>query len=142
MTSCSRQEINAISRDEAQGGRLGDNWMQYARHDIEMQRGMISCTFNPRDFTGRLKSAVNTTATAYREDVDQWNDERKAPSTILNLSSLDDPIVVKYMEERRASSIISNDRHSIATAGPPEELARLWNIGLQTSKDTARVTTQ
>jgi hypothetical protein len=39
----------------------------------------------------------------------------------------------------RASSIITNDRHSIAT---PEDLACLWNIGIQTAKDTVRVTMQ
>jgi hypothetical protein len=74
----------------------------------------MSCTFNPRDFTERLASAVNI-ATAYREDVDQRSDERKASRTILNLSSPDDPIITKYMEERKASSIVSNERHLIAT---------------------------
>jgi hypothetical protein len=79
---------------------------------------MIPCTFNPRDFTEWLISAINI-ATAYRKDVDhQWSDERKASRTILNLSSPDDPIVTKYiyMEERKASSIVSNERHSIATS--------------------------
>jgi hypothetical protein len=64
---------------------------------------MILCTFNPRDFTERLVLGVNI-ATAYREDINQWSDERKASRIILNLSSPDDPIVTKYMEERKASS--------------------------------------
>jgi hypothetical protein len=54
-----RRQINAIRRDEAQGGRLGDNWMQSARHDIELQHGMILY-----DFTEQLISAINI-ATAY-----------------------------------------------------------------------------
>jgi hypothetical protein len=44
-------------------------------------RSYVVCTFNPRDFTERLVSAVNI-ATAYREDVDQGSDERKASRTI------------------------------------------------------------
>jgi hypothetical protein len=73
-----RRQVNAIREVEAQGGRLEDNWVQSARHaDIELKHGMIPCTLNPRDFTERLLSAVNI-ATAYREDVDQWSDERKA----------------------------------------------------------------
>jgi hypothetical protein len=97
---------------------------------------MILCTLNPRDFTERLLSAINI-ATAYREDINQWSDEKKASRTILNLSSPDDPIIIKYMEE--LSSIVSNKRYSIAT---PEDLARLWNIGIQTAKETVRVMTQ
>jgi hypothetical protein len=79
-----------------------------------IQQDMISCIFNPRGFSERLISAVKI-ATAYREDVNKWSNET------------------------RASSIISNERHSIAM---PEELeAQLWNIGIQTAKDTVRVTT-
>jgi hypothetical protein len=73
----------------------------------------MSCTFNPRDFTERLVSAINI-ATAYREDVDQKSDGRKASRT-LNLSLPDNPIIIKYTEERKASSIVSNERHLIAT---------------------------
>jgi hypothetical protein len=73
-------------------------------------RRMIPCTFNPRDFTEQLISAI-IIAMENREDVDQWSDERKASRTILSLSSPDDPIVTsKYMEERKASSIASNER--------------------------------
>jgi hypothetical protein len=135
-----RRQVNAIRKEEAQGGRLEDKWVQSARHDIELQHGMIPCTLNPRDLTERLLSAVKI-ATAYREDIDQWSNKRtKASRTILNLSSPDDPIVTKYMEERKASSIVSNERHSIAT---PEDLERfLWNIGIQTAKETVWVTTQ
>jgi hypothetical protein len=88
--------------------------VQSAQPDIELQHGMIPCTLNPRDFTERLLLAVNI-ATVYREDIDQWSDERKA------------------------SSIIFNERHSVAT---PEDLAQSWNIGIQTAKETVRVTTQ
>jgi hypothetical protein len=91
-------QINAIREEEAQGGRLEDNWVQSPRPDIELQYGMIPCTLtNPCDFTERLLSAVNI-ATA-----------RKASRTILNLSSPDDPIVTKYMEEKKASSTVSNE---------------------------------
>jgi hypothetical protein len=82
--------------------------------EIEMQLGQISCVYNSRDFTERLISAVNITTT-YREDIDKQN------------------------EARKLSSIISNDQHSAATL---KDLARLWNIGLQTAKDTVCVTTQ
>jgi hypothetical protein len=58
--------------------------------------------------------AVNI-ATVYHDDINQWHNERKV------------------------SSIISNDPHSKATL---EELAHKWNIGIQTAKDTVRVTTQ
>ena len=47
--------------------------------------------------------------------------------------------VDKAEASRRASSIITNDRHSKVG---PEELARKWNVGLQTAKDTLSVTLQ
>jgi hypothetical protein len=81
---------------------------------IEMQLGQISCVYNPRDLAESLISAVSIAMT-YRKDIDKQN------------------------EARKLSSIISNDRHSAAT---PKDLARLWNISLQTAKDTVRVTTQ
>jgi hypothetical protein len=128
-----RRQVNAIREEEAQGGRLEDNWVQSARHDIELQHGMIPCTLNPGiSLSGSYRPA-------YCGDIDQWSDKRKASRTILNLSSPDDPIITKYMEERKASSIVSNERHSIAT---PEYLAQLWNIGIQPAKETVRVTTQ
>jgi hypothetical protein len=82
--------------------------------EIERQLGDISQVYNEREFCNRLISAVNI-ATPYRDDIDQ----REA--------------------ERRACSIISNDRHSKVS---PEELARKWNIGIRTAKDTLKVTTQ
>ena len=82
--------------------------------EVENELGKISPVYDPRSFCDRLISAVNI-ATTYREDIDKWN------------------------EDQKVSSIISNERHSKAT---PEELARKWNIGLQTAKDTMRVTTQ
>jgi hypothetical protein len=103
-----RRQVNTIREEEAQGGRLEDNWVQSARHDIELQHGMVPCTLNPRDFTEERLLLASNIAMAYREDIDQWNDERKASRTILNLSSPDNPIVTKYMEERKASSIVSS----------------------------------
>ena len=74
----------------------------------------ISSTFDERTFCKRLIGKVNITST-YREDVDGWT------------------------ENRRASRIDSNDRHSQIG---PEELARKWNFGIQTAKDNLDVTTQ
>jgi hypothetical protein len=71
--------------------------------------------YDPRDFSERLVASINIT-TAYCADIDKWN-----------------------AEKRRVSSIITNDRHSAAT---PEDLAQLWNVSLQTAKDTVCVTTQ
>ena len=73
-----------------------------------------SHVYNMKDFCDHLIAAVNI-ATTYHDDIDQWN------------------------EERKVSSIISNERHSKAT---PEELASKWNIGLHTAKDTIHVMTQ
>jgi hypothetical protein len=79
-----------------------------------MQLGQISRVSNPRDLAESLILAVSI-ATTYCEDIDKQN------------------------EARKLSSIISNDQHSAAM---PEDLARLWNIGLQTAKDTICVMTQ
>jgi ribosomal protein S25 len=51
----------------------------------------------------------------YHDNIDQWN------------------------EEQKVSIIILNEQHSKVT---PEELASKWNVGMQTAKDTIRVTTQ
>ena len=51
---------------------------------------------------------------AYREDLDTWE------------------------EQWRVGGVISNDRHSTVT---PEEVARKWNIGLETAKKTLKVMT-
>jgi hypothetical protein len=85
---------------------------QYGETDIKL--GKISCIYSPKDFCERLVSAVNI-ATTYHDDVDQWENERKV------------------------SSVVTNDRHSKFMA---EELAQKWNIGIQTAKDTIQVTTQ
>jgi hypothetical protein len=102
-------QINAIiSGDKAQKVVEDRRTIERVRSILcRAAHNLMSCTFNPRDFTERLVSAVNI-ATAYRKDVDQRSDERKASRT-LNLSSPDDPIVTKYMEERKASSIVSNE---------------------------------
>jgi hypothetical protein len=102
-----RRQIRSVTENEArtQIERFGET-------DIEL--GKILCVYDTKDFCDHLISAVNI-ATTYRDDIDQWN------------------------EERKVSSIVSNERHSKAT---PEELASKWNIGLQTAKDTIRVMTQ
>jgi Reverse transcriptase (RNA-dependent DNA polymerase) len=82
--------------------------------EIEAALMRISGAYGEKEFCNRLISAVNI-ATTYREDIDQREDERKA------------------------SGVITSERHSRVT---PEEVARKWNIGLQTAKDTLRVTTQ
>jgi hypothetical protein len=102
-----RRQINYTVSKEAKA-----ETERYGETEIEL--GKISNVYNTKDFCDCLVSAVNI-ATTYRDDIDQWN------------------------EERKVRSIITNERHSKAT---PEELARKWNIGIQTAKDTLRVTTQ
>jgi hypothetical protein len=82
--------------------------------ETDIQLDKFKYAYDTKDFCDHLISAVNI-ATTYHDDIDQWN------------------------EERRVSSIISNERHSKAM---PEELASKWNVGLQTAKDTIRVMTQ
>ena len=73
----------------------------------------ISSTFDEIMFFKRLIVKVNIAST-YRKDVNGWT------------------------ENRRVGSIESNDRHSQIG---PEELARKWNVGIKTAKDTLDVTT-
>jgi hypothetical protein len=82
--------------------------------EVEAQLGQISNVFDEQGFCNELISAVNIAMT-YRDDIDRQEDKRKA------------------------HSLISNERHSRVT---PEEVSRKWNVGLQTAKDTLRVTTQ
>jgi hypothetical protein len=70
--------------------------------------------YDTKELCECLIASVNI-AMAYHGDIDEWHDERKV------------------------RSIISNERHSKVT---PEEIARKWSIGIQTAKDTVRVTTQ
>ena len=81
---------------------------------VEQKLMKISSTFEKITFCKRLIGKVNI-ASNYREDVNGWT------------------------ENRRVSSIDSNDRHSQIG---PEELAKKWNVGIQTSKDTLDVKTQ
>ena len=74
----------------------------------------ISSAYGEKEFCNRLISAMNI-VTRYQEDIDQREDERKV------------------------SGVITSERHLRVT---PAEVARKWNIGLQTAKDTLRVTTQ
>ena len=75
----------------------------------------ISMVYDPQHFCERLISAVNI-ATTYRDDIDH-----------------------SHQRGNQLCSVITNERHSKVT---PEEVARKWNIGLQTAKDTLKVTTQ
>jgi hypothetical protein len=102
-----RRQICSVTENEAR-----TQIERYGETNIEL--GKISCMYDTKDICDHLISAVNI-ATVYRDDIDQWN------------------------EERKVSSIISNERHSKAM---PEELASKWNISLQTAKDTICVTTQ
>jgi hypothetical protein len=43
------------------------------------------------------------------------------------------------IDQRKVSRVITNERHSKVT---PENLARMWNIGIDTAKRTLQVTTQ
>ena len=81
---------------------------------VEQQLMKIPPTFDERTFCKRLIGKFNIAST-YREDVDGWT------------------------ENRRVSSIDSNDRHSHIG---PEELARKCNVSIQTAKVTLNVTTQ
>jgi len=81
---------------------------------VEQTLDQISPVLNGRILMQRLIESVNV-AMVYRDDID------------------------KAIERRKASSVITNDRHSKVG---PEELARKWNVGLQTAKDTLKVTTQ
>ena len=75
--------------------------------------GQISEVYDTRNFCERLISSVNI-ATAYHDDLDDWE------------------------EQHKVRSVISNERHSKVM---PEEVVRKWNIGLQTAKDTLQVIT-
>ena len=80
---------------------------------IECELGKISSAYNERAFCERIIGSV-AMATAYHKDIDE------------------------LAEQKKSASVITNDRHSKVT---PEELARKWNVGLQTAKDTLQVTT-
>jgi hypothetical protein len=80
---------------------------------IENELSKISSTLEPRTFCKRLIEAVNVVSTC-RDDIDE------------------------VIEWRKASSI-TTDRHSKVG---PEELAKKWNIGLETAKNTIQETTQ
>jgi hypothetical protein len=85
------------------------------RHgEVETELMKISGVYNEKEFCNRLMSAVNI-ATTYHDDIDQRESERKV------------------------HGVITNERHSKVT---PEELSRKWSIGLQTAKETLKVTTQ
>ena len=74
--------------------------------------GQISPTCNEQVFCQQMISAVNV-ATAYRKDIDETT--------------------------RRETVVITTEWHSQVT---PENLAKKWNIGLDTAKKTLKVMTQ
>jgi hypothetical protein len=84
------------------------------RGKTDISLGKISRVYDEQEFRDGLISAVHI-ATLYHEDID------------------------KIENECKACAVISNEHHSKVT---PEELSQKWSIGLQTVKDTLRVTTQ
>jgi hypothetical protein len=82
--------------------------------ETDAELGKISRVYDKKEFRDGLVSVVQIAMT-YQEDVDE----------------------IEY--KRRVHGVITNDRHSKVT---PEELSRKWNIGLQTVRDTLKVTTQ
>jgi hypothetical protein len=82
--------------------------------ETDAELGKISCVYDEKEFRDGLVSAVQI-AMMYQEDVNE----------------------IEY--KWKVHGVITNDRHSKVT---PKELSHKWNIGLQTAKDTLRVTTQ
>ena len=82
--------------------------------ETDVTLNLFSEVYDAWNFCERLISSVNI-VTAYCDDLDAWE------------------------EHWKVSSVISNDRHSRVT---PEEVTRKWNIGLETAKNTLRVTMQ
>jgi hypothetical protein len=80
---------------------------------VERELSKLSSTLHEKTFCKHLIGSVNV-ATAYRDDVDEAMEKRKA-------------------------SVLTSDRH--LKVGP-EELSRKWNIGLETAKATLGMTTQ
>ena len=82
--------------------------------EVDQVLNTISSAMTKKTMCERILESVNI-ATAFRDDVD------------------------KMEETRRQATVLSEDRHSKVS---PEELARKWNIGLDTAKKTLQVTTQ
>ena len=80
---------------------------------VEWELSKLSSTLHEKTFCKRLIGSVNV-AMAYRDDVDEAMEKRKA-------------------------SVLTSDRHSKVG---PEELSRKWNIGLEMAKATLEVTMQ
>jgi hypothetical protein len=51
--------------------------------ETEIKLGRISSVYDTRGFCDRLISAINVAMT-YHDDIDQWNEERKASTIITN----------------------------------------------------------
>ena len=81
---------------------------------VEQELDKVTPVSNLSTLCHRLIGAVNI-ATSFREDIDALEDKRKV------------------------ADVITKDRHSRVG---PEELARKWNVGLETAKNTLETTTQ
>ena len=81
---------------------------------VEQELGKILPTFNEQSFCEHIISKVQIALT-YRDDMD------------------------KIKMQWKEASVTMTDCHSKVGA---EELARKWNVGLQTAQDTLRATTQ
>jgi hypothetical protein len=73
MSGITRRQINTTKRDPM------IEWHRVS----EIELGKISSVNNSREFCERLISAVNI-ATAYCDDIDQWDNERRISSIISN----------------------------------------------------------
>lgn len=54
-------------------------------------------------------------------------------------TAIRDDVDVRHQAERKVGKVRSNDRHSCINA---ENLARMWNVGLDSAKRTLQVTQQ
>ena len=71
-----KRQIPSVTKDKVRA--------QIEQHgETEIELGKLSCVYDTKEFCDRLISAVNI-ATTYRDDIDQWEEERKASSIISN----------------------------------------------------------
>ena len=126
----------------------GDAWnpseeiMQYGKHSMEATEMRSIHTLT----SGSDRRQIQSATTNFRSN-------ERSITPLSNISMVYDPqqfrerlisavnIATTYRDDidRQSCSVVTNVRHSKAT---PEEVARKWNIGLQTAKDTLKVTTQ
>ena len=77
LTSGMNQRQIAVVRISEENSRIVRN------SQIESELGRISSAYNEREFCERLIASVKI-ATAYRKDIDEWEEKRKAASVISN----------------------------------------------------------